>query len=60
MYDIISLSDLVSMWKIQKKFLLSNKARKTRLCSYERKIKGRAIMKEVYVLSRVLSTLKRV
>lgn len=40
-------------------FLLLNKARKARLCTYERKNKRAAIMKEVYVFSRVLSTLKR-
>ena len=55
MYDIISLSDLVSMWKIQTNSYFQTLARKARLCTCERKNKRAAIMKEVYVFSRVLS-----
>ena len=60
MYDIISLSDLVSMWKIQTNSYFQTLARKARLCTCERKNKRAAIMKEVYVFGRVLSILKRV
>lgn len=60
MYDIISLSDLVSMWKIQTNSYFQTRQESLVYVHMKEKNKRATIMKEVYVFSRVLSTLKRV